>query len=325
MRIDRRAALAACLAMLAGLAAPAQAAQAYPVKPVRILVGSPPGGGTDILARMLAEQFGRDLGQSVVVENRPGASNTIAADMTARADPDGHTLLVATTTGQAIAPHLLKLKFDPLTDLQPIGMVAVMPNVLVVSASGPYRSVTELLAAMRAQPEGLRYGSSGVGSTQHVGGVAFTAATGTQAVHVPYKGSSQAQVDMLGGQIEMMFDTTSSAMPQIRAGKLRPLAVSAPARIAELPDVPTLAESGVQGADVATWYGLYATAGTPPAVVERLGAALEQVLSTPQTRQRIQALGGEIRPMSPTQFGQFNKAEFERYGKLVASVGLAPQ
>src|SRR5215203_5353092 len=200
-------------------------AQTYPVKPVRIMVGANAGGGTDIIARVLAEKYQAALGQPFVVENRPGASNTIAADITAHAAPDGATLLLATNTGQAIAPHLLKLKFDPLKDLQPVGLVAVMPNVLVVSAASPYKSVKELIAAMLEKPGALKYASSGIGSTQHIAGEAFSLATGTKAIHVPYKGSSQAHIDIIGGDVTMMFDSTSSAMGQIRSGKFRALAV----------------------------------------------------------------------------------------------------
>ena len=312
----------ACAVALSLWSCHVSAEQNYPSQPVRILVGSPPGGGTDILARLLAERFSKDFNQSVLVENRPGASNTIAADLAARAEKDGLTLLLATTTAQAIAPHILKLKFDPLRDLQPIGLVAEMPNVLVVSADSPYKSTNDLIQAMRAKSEAFRYGSSGVGSTQHVGGVAFAASTGTRLEHVPYKGSAQAQIDLIGGQIEMIFDSSSSALPQIRSGKLRALAISAPNRTPELPDVPTLTEQGIKGADVTTWYALYTTAGTPAAVVQKLSSELQAVLSTPEARARIAALGGEIRPMSIEQFAQFNKEEFDRYGKLVANAGI---
>ena len=313
--------LAAALCLIAvPLAAPAQSA--YPDKPLRIMVGASPGGGTDILARLLADKFGASLKQPVVVENRPGASNTIAAELTARAVADGSTLLLATNTGQAVAPHLLKLKYDPLKDLQPVGLVAVMPNVLVVPSTSPYRDVKELIAAMRAKPGGLRYASSGIGSTQHVGGEAFALATGTKAIHVPYRGSSQAHVDIIGGQVEMMFDSTSSAMQQIKAGKLRALAVAAPKRTPELPDVPTLAEAGVQGADVNTWYGLFVTAGTPRAAVERLNAELAQSLRMGDVQERIKALGGEITAMGIEPFAEMNRSEFERYGKLVKDTGM---
>jgi len=289
------------------------------------MVGASPGGGTDILARMLAEKFGPDLKQTVVVENRPGASNTIAADIAAHATPDGSTLLLATNTGQAIAPHLLKLKFDPLKDLQPVGLVAVMPNVLVVSSASPYKSVKELIAAMNEKPGQLKYASSGVGSTQHIAGEAFTLTTGTKAIHVPYKGSSQAHIDIIGGEVTMMFDSTSSAMGQIRNGKLRPLAVMADRRAAELPDVPTLAEAGVKGADVQTWYALYVTGGSPKPVVDTLVAELTRVLKLPDVQARIRGLGGDVGNIGVEQFAEMNRQEFERFRKLVKDANIKPE
>ncbi|KGH26097.1 ABC transporter substrate-binding protein [Comamonas testosteroni] len=314
--------LAAALSLSLPSQAPAQSTNGYPAKPVRILVGSPPGGGTDILARLVAEKLGADLRQSFIVENRPGASNTIAADITARAEKDGLTLLLATTTAQAIAPHLLKLKFDPLKDLQPIGMVATVPNVLVVPTNSPYKSPQELAEALRSKPGQLKYASSGVGSTQHVGGAAFALATKSQAIHVPYKGSSQAHMDLLGGQLDFMFDTLTSALGQIRATKLKPLAVSSPQRSSNLPNVPTLDELGIHGANVTTWYALYTTGGTPEPVVTKLNAALNKVLASPDSQARIKALGGTADATSVSDFAKFNKEEFDRYGKLVASTGL---
>ncbi|MCG2591843.1 tripartite tricarboxylate transporter substrate binding protein [Ramlibacter sp. XY19] len=317
----RRLALSLAGASLLLAALPA-AAQTWPDKSLKIMVGASPGGGTDILARMLADKMAPQLRQSVVVENRPGASNTIAADLTAHAAPDGTTLLLATNTGQAIAPHLLKLKFDPLKDLQPIGLVAVMPNVLVVAADSPYKSVKELTAAMVAKPGQLKYASSGIGSTQHIAGEAFNLATSTKAIHVPYKGSSQAHIDIISGEVTMMFDSTSSAMGQIRAGKFRPLAVMSEKRAAELPDVPTMAEAGVKGADVQTWYALYVTAGTPKPAVDTLVAELQRVLKLPDVQARIKGLGGEVGNIGVDQFAEMNRQEFERFRKLVKDANI---
>ncbi|HEY1225790.1 MAG TPA: tripartite tricarboxylate transporter substrate binding protein [Ramlibacter sp.] len=302
--------------------APHALAQGTSDKAIRIMVGASPGGGTDILARMLADKLAPELRQAVVVENRPGASNTIAADITAHAPADGSTLLLATNTGQAIAPHLMKLKFDPLKDLQPVGLVAVMPNVLVVSSASPYRSVKDLVAAMQAAPGTLKYASSGIGSTQHVAGEAFALATGTKAVHIPYKGSTQAHVDIIGGDVTMMFDSTSSAMGQIRSGKFRPLAVMADKRSAELPDVPTMAEAGVRGADVQTWYGLYVTGGTPKATVDQLVAALGKTLRLPDVQARIRGLGGDVGTLNAEQFAEMNRQEYERFRKLVRDANI---
>ena len=322
MQSTLRRGAALWLALGLTLAGAPALAQGYPDKPLRIMVGASPGGGTDILARMLAEKFAADLKQSVVVENRPGASNTIAAEMTAKATPDGTTLVLATNTAQAIAPHLLKLKFDPLKDLQPIGLVAVMPNVLVVSASSPYKSVKELTAAMAQQPGALKYASSGVGSTQHIAGEAFSLATGTKAIHVPYKGSSQAHVDIIGGDVTMMFDSTSSAMGQIKAGKFRPLAVMAERRSAEIPEVPTMSELGVKGVDVTTWYGLYVTAGTPRPAVDLLIAELARVLKQPEVQARIKGMGGEVGSLTTEQFADMNRQEFDRFRKLVKDANI---
>ena len=317
----RRLALSLAALGLAFATVPAFA-QAWPDKPLRIMVGASPGGGTDILARMLAEKFATDLKQSVVVENRPGASNTIAAEMTARATADGTTLLLATNTAQAIAPHLIKLKFDPLKDLQPIGLVAVMPNVLVVSATSPYKSVKDVMAAMADKPGQLKYASSGIGSTQHVAGEAFNLATGTKAIHIPYKGSSQAHVDIIGGDVTMMFDSTSSAMGQIKAGKFRALAVMSDKRASEIPDVPTMSEAGVKGIDVQTWYGLYVTAGTPRPVVDALTAELVRVLKLPDVQARIKGMGGDVGTLTADGFAEMNRQEFERFRKLVKDANI---
>ncbi|HEX6944862.1 MAG TPA: tripartite tricarboxylate transporter substrate binding protein [Casimicrobiaceae bacterium] len=311
------------VALAAALAAGAAAAQAdYPQKTVRILVGANAGGGTDIIARMLAEKFGEALKQSFVVENRPGASNTIAADLTAKAPPDGYTLLVATNTGQAIAPHLIKLSYDPLKSLQPVGLVVVVPNVLVVGDKVPAKDVKELVALAKAQPGQLKYASSGVGSTQHIAGEAFDEAAGIKTIHVPYKGSSQAHVDILGGQVEMMFDTTSSAMPHIKSGRFKPLAVTSPQRSAELPGVPTIAEAGYPSAEMTTWYGLFVTAGTPKPVVDKLHAELARVLKLPDVQARLKGLGGEPGSLTIEQFAEMNKAEYERFGKLIRTANI---
>ena len=304
---------------------PSQAQTTYPTKAVKLMVGAGPGGGTDIIARMLAEKFADGLKGTWVVENKPGASNTIAADMTAKATPDGHTLLVATNTGQAIAPHLMKLGFDPIKDLIPIGLIVTVPNVLVVGAQVPVNNVAELVKAMKAKPGDFKYGSSGVGSTQHIAGEAFDAAAGTKSEHISYKGSSQAHLDIIGGSIQMMFDTTSSAMGQIKAGKFKPLAVTTPHRSPQLPDVPTLSEAGVKGADMSTWYGLYVTAGTPPDVVVKLQQELARILKLPEVDARLKGLGGEPGAISPTQFGELNRQEHERFGKLIRETGIKLQ
>ncbi|MEO8544137.1 MAG: tripartite tricarboxylate transporter substrate binding protein [Burkholderiaceae bacterium] len=297
-------------------------AQGYPSKPVRILVGASAGGGTDIIARMLAEKMGEGLKGTFVVENKPGASNTIAADLTAKAPADGYTLLVATNTGQAIAPHLMKLNFDPIKDLAPVGLVVTVPNVLVVGPAVTATNVKELVAQMKAKPNDFKYGSSGMGSTQHIAGEGFDLAAGVKSVHVPYKGSSQAHMDLIAGNIQMMFDTTSSAMGQIKAGKLRPLAVTTATRSSELPQVPTLAEAGVPGFEMSTWYALFVTAGTPADVQAKLQLELARVLKLPEVQAKLKALGGEPGAISAEQFAQMNRQEFDRFGTLIKQAGI---
>lgn len=318
----RRRFVLASAVLLTSRAVSAQTA--YPTKPVRLMVGANAGGGTDIVARMLADKFSEQLKGTFLVENKPGASNTIAADLTAKAPADGHTLLVATNTGQAIAPHLLKLGFDPIKDLTPIGLVVSVPNVLVVGASVPVNSVQELTAQMKAKPGEFKYGSSGVGSTQHIAGEAFDMAAGVKGVHVPYKGSSQAHLDIIAGNVQMMFDTTSSAMGQIKAGKFKALAVTSDRRSSELPDVPTLAEAGLPGFDMTTWYAVYVTAGSPPDVVARLQAELARAIALPDVQAKLRGLGGEPGTMSVEQFARFNTQEYERFGRLIRDANIKP-
>ena len=316
------------LAVTCALAAlvPLAAAQTYPAKPVRIMVGANAGGGTDIIARMLADKYQAAFGQPFVVENKPGASNTIAADLTAKAAPDGHTLLLATNTGQAIAPHLIKLSFDTNKDLIPVALIVVVPNVLVVGPGVPANNVKDLIALIKAKPDAFSYGSSGVGSTQHLAGEAFNLAAGTKAVHVPYKGSAQALTDLVGGQIQLDFDTTSSAMAFIKGGKVKALAVMSPKRTPELPDVPTLAEAGLPGVEMTTWYGLFVTAGTPKEVVNRLYAETMKALQLPDVQKRLLGLGGEPGKVTQEQFAALVKSDFERFGRLIkdANVKLEP-
>ena len=300
----------------------AVAQTAYPTKPVKLMVGAGAGGGTDIIARMLAEKMTESLKGTFIVENKPGASNTIAADLTAKAAPDGHTLLVATNTGQAIAPHLIKLAFDPIKDLTPIGLVVTVPNVLVVGSNVPANNVKELVTLMKAKPDEFKYASSGVGSTQHIAGEGFDIAAGVKSVHVPYKGSAQAHLDIIAGNVQIMFDTTSSAMGQIKAGKFKPLAVTSAQRSSELPNVPTLAESGVAGFEMSTWYGVFVTAGTPPDVVAKLQNELSRIIKLPDVQTKLKGLGGEPGNISPEEFSKLNRQEFERFGKLIKQANI---
>ena len=319
--------LACLLAAFFSIALPAhvQAQATYPSKPVRLMVGAGAGGGTDIIARMLAEKMAESFKGTLVVENKPGASNTIAAELTAKAQADGHTLLVATNTGQAIAPHLIKLSFDPMKDLTPIGLVVTVPNVLVVGANVPANTVKELVALMKAKPEDFKYASSGIGSTQHIAGEGFDIAAGVKSVHIPYKGSAQAHLDIIAGNVQIMFDTTSSAMGQIKAGKFKALAVTTPQRSAELPNVPTLTEAGISGSDMSTWYGVFVTTGTPPEVVARLQSELARIIKLPDVQAKLKGLGGEPGNLSVEQFSQLNRQEFERFGRLIKQANIKMQ
>jgi tripartite-type tricarboxylate transporter receptor subunit TctC len=300
----------------------AHAKTAYPSKPVKLMVGAGAGGGTDIIARMLAEKMSESFKGPFIVENKPGASNTIAADITAKASADGHTLLVATNTGQAIAPHLIKLAFDPIKDLTPIVLVVTVPNVLVVGSHVPANSVKELVALMKAKPEEFKYASSGVGSTQHIAGVGFEQAAGVKGVHVPYKGSAQAHLDIIAGNVQIMFDTTSSAMAQIKAGKFKALAVTTSQRSAELPSVPTLAEAGVPGFEISTWYGVFVTTGTPADVVTKLQTDLARIIKLPDVQAKLKGLGGEPGNISADEFSNLNRRDFERFGKLIRQANI---
>lgn len=309
--------------LLSALCVTTAYAQDYPsAKPVRIMVGASAGGGTDILARLLADKFGQSMKQSFVVENRPGAANTLAANATATAPRDGYTLLVATNTGQAIAPHLLKLAYDPMKDLQPIGMVVVVPHLLLVGPNEAAKDIRALVAAMKSKPAGYSYASSGIGSTQHIAGEALNMAAGTKALHIPYKGSSAAHTDLISGQVQIMLDTTSSSMALVKAGKLRPLAITTANRSPELPNVPTMREIGFPAVEISTWYGLYTTAGTPKVVVDKLSAELKKTLQLPDVQQRLKALGGSSIDMTTQQFTEFNINEFNRFGKIVKEANI---
>jgi len=314
-------AFARALALLAfaaavPLAAHAQAA-AFPNKPLRINVGASAGGGTDVVARIFAEKMGQGLGQSIIVDNRRGAANTIAADLTSKAPADGYTLLMATNSPQVIAPHLMKLGFDPLKQLTPLGMVVMVPHVLIVNAQNPAKDFRALLAEIKAKPDKLSYASSGIGSVQHIAGELFMAASDTRMVHVPYKGSSQAHSDILAGQVDLMLDTTSSAMALIKAGKFRALAVTTPQRSSELPDVPTLAELGLKNAEMSTWYAMYTPSETPAPALDRLVSEFNKSLQLPEVQTRLRALGGTPSTLTREQFVQLQAADYQRFGALI--------
>lgn len=313
----KKLAAVGCIA-LASLGA---GAQEWPRQSVKLLVGSSPGGGTDAMARAVADRLGPLLKQSVVVENRPGASNTLAADVTAKST-DGHTFVMGVSTAHAIAPHLLKLGYDNNKDLVPVAFVGAVPNVLVVSATSPLTSVADLVKAAKAKPGQLNYASSGSGSTQHIAAELFKDATGIFVTHIPYRGSSPAIIDLIAGQVQLSFDTMPSVIGHIRSGKLRALAVAAAKRNPQLPDVPTMAEAGVKGVEMSAWYGIYGPAATPKAVIDRLNADVNKVIAMPETQARLSAIGADLTPQTPAQFLAFHNAENKRYGDLIRKTGI---
>lgn len=308
--------VAALLALGAGQAQAQAKAEEWPTRPVRILVGSAPGGGTDAMARAVADRLAPLLKQPVLVENRPGVSNTLAADVAAKST-DGNTMLMGVVTAHAIAPHLFKLNYDSNRDLVPVALVGAVPNVLVVASELPVRTVKDLVQLARSTPGKFNYASSGSGSTQHIAAEMFRDAAGVDIVQVPYKGSGPALMDLIGGQVQMSFDTLPSVLGQIRNGKLRALAVTTAKRSPQLPDVPTLAEAGVPGVEMSAWYGLYMPASTPKAVQARVHDAVNLVLAMPEVKTRLDAIGAEARPMTQAQFADFHAAEYKRFGELI--------
>lgn len=288
----------------------------WPTRPVRLLVGSAPGGGTDAMARAVADRLGPLLKQPVIVENRPGVSNTLAVDMTAKST-DGHTMVMGVVTAHAIAPHLLKLGYDNNRDLVPVVFVGSVPNVLVVSNSVPAKTVQELVALARKEPGRINYASSGTGSTQHIAAEMFKDAAGIQITHVPYKGSATALVDLVSGQVQMSFDTMPSVLGQIKSGKLRPLAVTSAQRNPQLPQVPTMAEAGLPAVEIGAWYGIYMPATTPKAVQQKVHDEVNKVIAMPETKTRLEAVGAELRPMPQADFEAFHMAEYQRFGEII--------
>lgn len=305
------------MGMAAATASLPVAAQDWPTRPVRLLVGSAPGGGTDAMARAVADRLGPLLKQPVLVENRSGASNTLAADATAKST-DGLTMLMGVSTAHAIAPHLLKLGYDSNKDLVPVAFVGAVPNVLVVTNGLGVDSVAALVKLAKSKPGQLNYATSGAGSTQHIAAEIFKDATGVFITHIPYRGSGPALVDLIGGQVQMSFDTLPSVLGQIKSGKIKALAVASAKRNPQLPNVPTMAEAGVKGVEMSAWYGIYMPSSTPKDVQARVLTEVNKVLAMPETKARLDAIGAEITPMTQAQFQEFHDAEYKRFGDLIA-------
>ena len=308
------------LAVSALAVATANAFAAYPDKPIKLVVPYTPGGVTDALARVVAKSLGERVGQQVIVDNRPGGGANIGADLVAKSAADGYTLLMGSAATHAINSSLYKkLTYDHIKDFAPISLVAQVPNILVVNPTLPVKSVKELIAYGKANPGRLNFGSSGAGGTIHLSGELFKSMTGVDMVHVPYKGSAPAVTDLMGGQVQVMFD--SSVVPHIKSGKLRPLAVTSAKRSSALPELPTMAEAGLPGYEATAWFGVLAPAGTPQPIVEKLNAELVAVLRDPATQAWMKQQGFDAIGNSPKEFATFISDETTKWAKVVKESG----
>jgi len=310
--------LAMVLAAVAGFAD----AQAWPSRPIKWIVPFAPGGTTDILARTVGDKLALALGVPVVVENKPGAGGSVGAEFTAKAAPDGYTIMGGTISTHAINASLYKdLPYDPVKDFVAITLIARVPNMLVVNPAIPAKDVKELIALLKANPTKYTFASSGNGTSQHLSGELFKSMAGVEMQHIPYKGSPPALQDVVGGQVTMTFDNITTALPLAKAGKLRALAVTTAKRSAVAPEVPTLAESGLPGFEVGSWQGVFAPAATPPAIVKRLNAEIVKILAMPEVREKLGALGAEIVADSPDEFAAIVKAEVVKWSDVVKKSG----
>ena len=314
--------LLACVLLVACAIAPPVLAQSYPVKPIRLVVPFPAGGPTDIVARPLAQFLGDQLKQQVIVDNRGGAGGSIGAENVAKSPADGYTLLMATVGTHAINASLYRnLPYDPVKDFTPIALVAAAPVALVAHPSVPVASVAELLARAKAQPGAISFGTAGNGTPGHLTGEMFRAATGADLKHVPYKGSAPAITDLLGGQIQLMFDPLQSVLPHVQGGKLKLLAVSSASRSAAVPDVPTLAEAGLKDFEATAWWGVFAPANLPPAIAAQLNSEIDRVVHSEAFRERLVPRGVQVIGGSREEFARFQQRELAKWGKAVRDSG----
>jgi tripartite-type tricarboxylate transporter receptor subunit TctC len=309
------------LALCAGLGmsglAQAQASD-WPAKPIRWVVPFPPGGAMDAIARILGESAGKTLGQTFVIENKPGAGGNIGADMVAKSPADGYTIMITSIGMATNKPLYEKLSYDPIKDFAPISLLAVVPNVLVTNSTQPnVKTVADVIAAAKKAPGELTYASTGNGTSIHLAGEMFTSLAGVTMMHVPYKGSGPAVSDLLGGQVNYMFDSVTSARNHIQSGKLRPLAVTTAKRSKSLPDVPTMAEAGVKGYDVSPWFAVFAPAGTPAPIIDKLNKVLVDAMKQPEVMARLEAIGAETVGSSPAELGKHLARESAMWAELI--------
>lgn len=296
-------------------------AQSFPTKPLRLIIPFPPGGGSDVVGRIIAQKLSERLGQQVVVDNRGGAGGSIGTEATVRSAPDGYTMVLASSSEIAINPHLYKLDYDTIKDLTPVAMVASTPIVVVVNPALPVKTIAELIAYAKAKPGELNVASAGNGSITHLSGELFRSMTNVKWAHVPYKGAAPAITDLMGGRVQLMFSALPAAMPQIKSDRIKAIAVSTRTRAASLPDVPTIAASGVADYDVMFWYGVFVPTGTPKDVVTKLYDAIAESLKSQDVIDRLADQGAAPGSMTPAQFADFVKAEQSAWGKVVKDSG----
>lgn len=309
-------------ALLALLVSPCIMAADYPTRPIRMVVPYAPGGASDIFARMVAEKFTVAWGQQVVVDNRAGAGGNIGSDLVAKATPDGYTMLLGTSGSNAVNPSLYsRMPYDAKRDLALVALVASTPNIIVVRSAHPAKSVRDLIQMAKANPGKVTYGSSGVGSVLHLSGELLGTLTGIKIVHVPYKGTGPSLIDLLGGQIDMVFSNLPPVVPYVQDGRMRGIAVTTAQRVGPLPNVPTMIESGVPNYDVASWFGVMAPSKTPPAVVEKINREVQRILKLPDTKERLVTMGADPMFMSAGDANRFFHSEIEKWAKVVKASG----
>jgi len=320
----RKASIAVIMTTLCGVVQLAWAqSESYPSRPIRFIAANAPGGGLDITARAISPKLSAALGQQVIVDNRAGAAGSVAAEIVAKSAPDGYTIMVGSLGGLAVNPHLYKgLGYHPLRDHAAITWAASGSNVLVVHPSVPAKSVQELIALAKAQPGKLSYGSSGAGNAGHLAGELFNGMAGVKMVHIPYKGGAPAMIDLLAGQIHLIFSSAPTAVPQVKNGKIRGLAVTTAKRSVVLPDLPTIAEAGLPGFEADNWYGVVTTMKTPRPIIDRLNAEIVRALHAPDVKQLLLTQGLEVRTSTPQEFGAYIKSEFEKWGQVIRTAGI---
>jgi len=316
-----RSALSLCALLCAACGGIAFAAD-YPARPVRIIIGFPPGGATDLVSRLMAPKYVEIFKQQFIVDNRSGANGVIGSDLAAKAAPDGHTIHLATIGTLVISPAITKVPYDPIRDFAPISQAVALQNIFIVHPTLPAKSLQEMIALAKAKPGALNFATSGQGSPGHLAGELFKSMAKVNIVHVPYKGGGPALIDLVAGHVEIFIAVISTAIPQVKAGKARALAVTGGKRVAALPDVPTVAETGIKGYEATNWYGYVAPAGTPRPIIERLHKETVAILNLPDVREALLNLGIEAAPSSPAEFAAFIRAESTKWGKVIKQSGI---